>query len=104
MVDIQALLEPLGIPVNPIRFRKATPLPRVTWLERRTAHGGDDYIALVTRRITIELCAENVDLRMEKRIDSILQDLGVEYDCERVWLESEEMFETIYSFEMEEKL
>lgn len=102
MTDIQALLERTGAKVNPSRFLKAT-LPRIVWFERTNRYGADYRNPIMHREITVELYAEEIDLRMERRISAELDTLGVDYSSERLWISSEKMFETIYNFELEEK-
>ena len=103
MIDIQKILERTGAKVNPTRFLVAPSLPYILWLERTNHYGADDCSPIAHRAITVELYAEHIDARMERRIAAELDALGVDYSFERVWLESEGMFETIYDFEMEEK-
>ena len=103
MTDIQKVLERTGAKVNPGRFLKAPPLPWIVWLERRENYGADDSNLIAHREITVELYAEKIDLRMERRIEAELDALGVDYSTERIWLSDEKMFETIYNFELEEK-
>lgn len=103
MTDIQEILERTGAKVNPVRFLKAPPMPWIVWQERRENYGADDSSPIAHREITVELYAEKIDLRMERRIEAELDALGVGYSTERVWISDEKMFETIYDFEMEEK-
>ena len=102
MTDIQALLERTGAKVNPSRFLKAT-LPRIVWFERSNSYGTDYSNPIMHREITVELYADVIDLRIERRIEAKLDALGVDYGTERIWLSDEKMFETIYNFELEEK-
>ena len=103
MTDIQALLERTGAKVNPVRFLKPPPLPWIVWLERSNNYGTDHSNPIMHREITVELYADVIDLRMERRIEAELDALGVDYGIERIWLSDEKMYETIYNFELEEK-
>ena len=102
MTDIQAILERTGVKVNPARFLKPV-LPRIVWFERTNSYGADFSNPIAHRDITVELYAEKIDLRVERRIAAELDALGVDYSTERIWLSDEKMFETIYNFELEEK-
>ena len=102
MTDIQALLERTGVKVNPTRFLKPV-LPRIVWFEHTNNYGADFSSPIAHREITVELYAEKIDLRAERRIAAELDALGVDYSVERVWVSDEKLHETIYNFEMEEK-
>ncbi|MBQ7547873.1 MAG: hypothetical protein IJT41_13030 [Clostridia bacterium] len=102
MTDIQAILERTGVKVNPTRFLKPM-LPRIVWFERTNCYGADFSNPIAHRDITVELYAEKIDLRVERRIAAELDALGVDYSTERIWVSDEKLFETIYNFELEEK-
>lgn len=104
MVDMQKLLERVGIPVAVLRFRAKTSLPNIVWYEKKTPHGADNKKLLVTRRVTIEFYSEVIDFRYERKIEALLDELDCDYDSERFWLTSENLYETTYTFEMEDKL
>lgn len=104
MDDIQAVLESTGVPVALMRFLKPTKPPFIVWFDKVNHYGADLRNFCKSRYVTIELYTFQLDLRIEKRIEQILDDMAVEYDKDRVWLHDQKMFETIYTFQKEEKL
>ena len=66
--------------------------------------GSDNFAAdgKVYFRVTevhIELAK---DPEVESRIESVLDEHGIFYDKTEVWIESEKLYEVLYSFEMED--
>ena len=51
--------------------------------------------------IHIELYTDFKDLSVESKVESVLDKYGIFYDHTETWIESEKMYEVLYSFEME---
>lgn len=51
--------------------------------------------------IHIELYTDFKDLSVESKVESVLDKYGIFYDYTETWIESEKMYEVLYSFEME---
>lgn len=51
--------------------------------------------------IHIELYTNFKDLSVESKVEAVLDKYGVFYDHTETWIESEKMYEVLYSFEME---
>lgn len=51
--------------------------------------------------VHIELYTDLKDLSVEQKIESVLDSHGIFYDRLETWIESEKMYEVLYSFEME---
>lgn len=103
MLDIQTWLETTEIPVKKLRFLKPPSFPYIVWLESSETRGADDKNLIKSRDITIELYFET-ESDAEAKIEVLLNALPVEFSKDTVWLDSEKMYETIYNFELEEKL
>ncbi len=54
--------------------------------------------------IHIELYTDEKDPETEARVEAVLDEHGVFYDKTEVWIESEKLYEILYSFEMEAAL
>lgn len=106
MDDMQSLLETTGAPVALLRFLPGSKIspPFIIWFDQVEKRGSDHKNLYQSRQMTIELYAITLDLRLERRIETILDNLGVHYSKERVWISSEKMYETIYEYQKEEKL
>lgn len=51
--------------------------------------------------IHIELYTDFKDLSAERKLEAVLDKHGIFYDRSEVWIESEKLYEVLYSFEME---
>lgn len=51
--------------------------------------------------VHIELYTDIKDLSVEKQLEAVLDEHGIFYDRSEVWIESEKLYEVLYSFEME---
>ena len=49
----------------------------------------------------IELYTDLKDPELEQRIEAVLDGRGIFYDKTEVWIESEKLYEVLYTFEME---
>lgn len=104
MIDIRTLLQPLNIPIAEESFYTAPLLPYLIFMESRTVRGADSLNKIVDRAITLELYTNKISPTVEKSIDDLLNGIPVEFSRDRLWLASEKMYETIYSFSFTEKL
>ena len=69
--------------------------------------GSDNFAAdgKVYFRITevhIELYTDEKNPEVEARVEAVLDEYGIFYDKTEVWIESEKLYEVLYSFEMED--
>ena len=51
--------------------------------------------------MNIELYTDIKDLDVEQRIEAVLDQHGIFYAKSEVWIESERLYEVLYSFELE---
>ena len=51
--------------------------------------------------VHIELYTDTKDLSVEQQVEAVLDEHGIFYDRSEVWIESEKLYEVLYSFEME---
>ena len=49
----------------------------------------------------MELYTDTKDLSVERQVEAVLDEHGIFYDRSEVWIESEKLYEVLYSFEME---
>ena len=61
----------------------------------------DMYIILHINEIHIELHTDCKDLSAEQKVEAVLDKQGIFYEKSEVWIESEKLYEVLYSFEME---
>ena len=51
--------------------------------------------------VHIELYTDRKDLSVEGKVEAVLDAHGIFYDKTEVWIESEKLYEVLYTFEME---
>lgn len=61
----------------------------------------DGRVYLKVSEVHIELYTDLKDLSVEQKVESVLDSHGIFYDHTETWIESEKMYEVLYSFEME---
>ena len=79
-------------------------LPYAVYHDRTTRRGADLYNGITEHNITIELYAQKPAEDLEALIEQRLDALGLEYVREeRMWIDTEHFFETVYDFTYTEK-
>lgn len=93
------------LPYKAVRFLKAPKETYAVYFDDTTYRGADDLIAIMDHSIRIEVYADVIDVATELQIETRLIDLKLEFDKgERTWLNSEQMFMTVYYVEYTTKI
>lgn len=102
MVD--AIFNELGIPYRDTRFVQA---PRITYAVFRDSmnrYGPDNKNLITSHSLDLELYEYKPDYVSEKKLEKRLDELGLEFTkSERYWLESEQVYQVIYTLDYIEK-
>lgn len=61
----------------------------------------DGKVYFKANEVHIELYTDTKDLSVEQQVEAVLDKHGIFYDRSEVWIESEKLYEVLYSFEME---
>ena len=61
----------------------------------------DGAVYFKVNEVHIELYTDAKDPDLEQRVEAVLDERGIFYDKTEVWIESESLYEVLYSFEME---
>ena len=61
----------------------------------------DGRVYFKATMVHIELYTDLKDAELEQRIEAVLDEHSIFYDKTEVWIESEKLYEVLYSFEME---
>ena len=64
----------------------------------------DGRVYFKATMVHIELYTNLKDPELEQRVEAVLDERGIFYDKTEVWIESEQLYEVLYSFEMEVSL
>ena len=74
------------------------------YMDSFTGRGADNLNLVKDHDYTIELYSTKPDTKAEAKIEAMFNELGLEYDkSERYWLESESLFQVVYTFNFIEK-
>ena len=105
MDKLLELIAEIGIPSAYDHFAEgeSPDPPFITYL----LPGSDNFPAdgKVYFRITevhIELYTDEKNPEVERQVEAVLDEHGIFYDKTEVWIESEKLYEVLYSFEMED--
>lgn len=86
------------------RFLKPPKTTYAVYMDSFTRRGADSLNLIKDHGYTIELYSYAPDSEAEARIESMLDEFGLEYDKqERYWIQSEQLFQTVYTFNFIEK-
>lgn len=86
------------------RFLKPPKTTYAIYLDSFTRRGADNRNLIKDHTYTIELYSYVSDPIAEANIEKVFDDLGLEYDkSERYWIESEQLYQVVYTFNFIEK-
>lgn len=104
MEEVIKILKEIGIPFAYDHFAEGeSPSPPfICYLTPGTDNFAADGIAyLKVNEINIELYTDFKDLSVERKVESVLDKSGIYYEKLETWIDSEKLYEVLYSFEME---
>lgn len=104
MDDLVKLLEETGIPFAYDHFAEgeSPDPPFICYLLPQSDNfSADGKVYLKVSSVNIELYTDSKDLSVEQKLEAVLDTHGIFYDKTVVWIESEKLYEVLYSFEME---
>ena len=106
MNGIISLLEKTGIPFAYDHFAEgdSPDPPFLCWMTSQSDHFSADGSAyLKISEVHLELYTDRKDLAAEKKVEDVLDDAGIFYSRSEVWIETEQLYEVLYIFEMEDQ-
>ena len=104
MDDLVRLLEETGIPFAYDHFAEGeSPDPPFICylLPQSNNFSADGKVYLKVSSVNIELYTDSKDLSVEQKLEAVMDAYSIFYDKTEVWIESEKLYEVLYSFEME---
>lgn len=102
--EIYTKLCTLGVPVAYLQFSKPQKLPFIAYLEAGTEIQGADGYNLYRRTvIRVELYSEKKNPELERKIENLFRTVEITKDGD-VYLNEENMFMTVFSFETIQKI
>lgn len=103
MIDIKVWVETTGMKTEEERFIKPPPFPYIIYKEDLDVGGADNKNCIASRDIIVELYSGKIDKVAESLIENLLNVKAIKFKRNRIWLDSEMMYETIYDFNLIEK-
>ena len=86
------------------RFLKPPKTTYAIYMDSFTRRGADGLNLIKDHDYTIELYSYAPDPEAEARIETILDELGFEYDKnDRYWIQEEQLYQVVYTFRFIEK-
>lgn len=104
MEKITAILEQIGLPFAYDHFAEgeSPDPPFICYLIPNSDNfSADGRVYYKINEIHIELYTDCKDLSAEQKVEAVLDEHGIFYDKSEVWIESEKLYEVLYTFEME---
>lgn len=104
MLDIKVWLETTAMKVAEERFLKPPPLPYIIFNQEVKVSGTDNKNCISDSTTSIELYSDRINKEAEKKIEDLLNEKAIEYKKNRTWIDSEKFFQTVYYFNLIEKI
>ena len=82
-----------------LRYLKTPALPYYIFIDDTTYRGADKLNNIIEHDITLEMYSETIDATGEETIEMFLDSEEISYEKSREWLQTEEMYVTVYSLE-----
>lgn len=103
MLDIKTWLQTVGRPVADTSFTpdEGHELPNICFIDKVKVEGQDDKNNLKRHSLSVEYYSETDEYNTA--LENLFNDKAIKYDRERVYLTDDNMFETIYEFEILER-
>ena len=101
--ELAAMLQSTGIPFAYDHFAEGeSPSPPFICylLPGSDNFAADGQVYYRINQVRIELYTDSKDLTVEDKVEKALDDAGIFYNKSEVWIESEKLYEVLYSFEV----
>jgi len=106
MDRLSKIIEDIGLPFAYSHFTEgeSPDPPFVIYLFPKNKHfGADGVVFYKNTQIDLELYTDKKDLKLEQKIEGILDREKIYYEKSEVWIPSERLYEVLYEFTMEVK-
>ena len=103
MEKILSILNALGIPYAYDHFAEGeSPKPPFICylLPGSNNFAADGKVYFKINQVRIELYTDSKDLAVERKVEMVMDESGIFYNKSEVWIQSEKLYEVLYSFEV----
>lgn len=104
MDKLLEIIKAMGIPFAYDHFAEGESVdpPFICYLLPESDNfAADGKVYFKANEVHIELYTDTKDLSVEQKVEAVLDEHGFYYDRSEVWIESEKLYEVLYTFEME---
>ena len=104
MDKLVGILKKFGVPYAYDHFAEGeSPQPPfICYLLPESNHFvADGKVYYKINEVRLELYTDYKDMELEQRLERLLDECGIVYGKTEVWIESEKLFEVLYSFDLE---
>ncbi|MGE9883667.1 hypothetical protein [Blautia obeum] len=101
--ELAAMLQKTGIPFAYDHFAEGeSPEPPFICylLPGSNNFAADGKVYFRINQVRIELYTDSKDLAVERKVEMVLDESGIFYNKSEVWIQSEKLYEVLYSFEV----
>ena len=106
MDKLVAMIREIGLPFAYHHFAEGdspTP-PFLIYLLPQSHHfGADGKVYHKIEEVRLEVYTDYKSVELEQKVETVLEKHGIFYAKSEVWIESEKLYEVLYTFEMEVK-
>lgn len=97
---IKDIMTTAGVPFRRSRFLKPPEGTYAVYMDDVTTDGPDGINRIFAHEITLEVYEPHPDDKAESAIESAINDMGLRWEKQdRYWLQSEQRYQVIYTFE-----
>lgn len=107
MKKLMKIINEIGLPFAYSHFAEGeSPAPPfMVYLFPNNKHfGADGVVFYKNTQIDLELYTDKKDLKLEEKIEEILDREKIYYEKSEVWIESERLYEVLYEFTLNLKI
>ena len=103
MEELAAMLQEMGMPFAYDHFAEGeSPEPPFICylLPGSDNFAADGRVYFKINEVRVEVYTDRNDLSVESKVEAVLDDRGIFYNKSEVWIQSEKLYEVLYSFEI----
>ena len=101
--NLVEMLQKIGIPFAYDHFAEGeSPKPPFICylLPGSNNFAADGKVYFKINQVRIELYTDSKDLAVERKVEMVMDESGIFYNKSEVWIQSEKLYEVLYSFEV----
>jgi len=102
--EMKAFLDKTGLPIAYSHFPDNQKPPFLCFLSNKKAEGCDNRNNLYRYNYSIELYTPKKDIQVEKSLEGLLNEAGIPFSSETVWIDDADLYVTYYSISIYKKI